>query len=369
MLPFGRMVKYGNIAPVPKKIKKVIAGYDNLYVLYGDGSLYGCGINNYQQLNIDGTATQNNWVLITNGVSNAWAGGYNILYLKEDKFIMHGTNVSLGLGNTTIPLGGVDVTSSFPDISNIKMISIGFDSMHYVSADGTTVYGRGMNTNGSVGSGSTYSQSTFTSVLNNGTNQVIDIFGNVNNTVLLTSNGELRACGTSAYGSIGNETGKWTSFGLKLSGTKIMGGNGYSTLAYTNSGMYHSGWQLNGELGNGLDTNVQVYPFQFNSKTIDSKIDKIAKSSSGSYVNMYSTTEGKIYTTGSFGKNGSTTALNLFTNTLTLINYNPDTVSLYTCTNFSVVYDGNETIAVSGSPTYVPGGVAANRWTTIPLPK
>ncbi|AXC38970.1 UNVERIFIED_ORG: hypothetical protein [Escherichia phage CMSTMSU] len=27
---------------------------------------------------------------------------------------------------------------------------------------------------------------------------------------------------------------------------------------------------------------------------------------------------------------------------------------MYTCTNFSVVYDGNETIAVSGSPTYVP---------------
>ena len=355
MLPFVRILEYGNTAPVPEKIKKVVAGYDNLYVLYGNGSLYGCGLNTYQQLNIAGSTTQKNWVLIADGVSDAWAGAYNILYFKDNKFIMHGTNVALGLGTTTIPLGGLDVTSSFPDRSSI-------------SANGSIVYGRGMNTNGSVGAGSVYSQATFISVLNNGTNQVIDMFGNINNTVLLTSNGELRACGTSADGSIGNETGKWTSFGLKLSGMKIMGGNGFSTLAYSGTNMYHAGWQINGELGNGLDTSVQVYPFAFNSKSIDNKIDKISKGGAGAYVNMYSTTEGKVYSTGAFGKNGATTALNVFTNTLTMPNYNSDNAALYTCNSFSVAYDGNESIYVSGSPTYVPGGVAANRWTVIPLP-
>ncbi|MGI5704814.1 hypothetical protein ACRYKS_24815 [Escherichia coli] len=187
MLPFVRMFDYGNFAPEAPKIKKVLCGLDNVYVLYGDGTLYGCGVNKYFQLNVENTASRNTWILISEGVTDAWAGAYNILYLKGEEFIMHGVTTQLGTGNTTIPLGGLNVTSSFPHISNIKMISIGADTMHYVDASGSIVYGRGMNGNYSLGGGYSTAQSTFVSVINTGANTVLDILGTQNNTLILTS--------------------------------------------------------------------------------------------------------------------------------------------------------------------------------------
>ncbi len=369
MLPFVRMIKYGNIAPEAPKIKKVLCGLDNLYVLYGDGSLYGCGVNTYLQLNVENTATRNTWILISEGVTDAWAGAYNILYLKGEEFIMHGVTTQLGTGNTMIPLGGLNVTSSFPHISNIKMISIGADTMHYVDASGSIVYGRGMNGNYSLGGGYSTAQSTFVSVINTGANTVLDILGTQNNTLILTSNNELLGCGSSGYGSLGVSPGQYTTLVSRLTSVKLFGGNSTGTLAYSASNIYNAGWQYIGQLGNGITTNTQVYPFAFNSTTIDSKIHKISKSSATSYVNMYATTEGKIYSTGEFGRNGSGGGLSRFTNTLTLDNYNPEKSSLYTCAHFSIVFDGNNQIYACGSFLYVPGPITTNSWSAITMPK
>lgn len=368
MLPFARIMTYGNIAPEGITIKKVFCGTNNLYVLYSDGTLYGCGDNSYLQLNVFGTAAKNTWILVAEGVSDAWAGGYSLLYLKGEEFRIHGVTSQLGTGNTAIPLGGLDVTSSFPHISNIKMISIGSDTMHYVDASGTKVYGRGMNGNYSLGGGYPSSQSAFVLVLNTGTNEVADIYGTQNNTLILTSNGDLIGCGTSSYGSLGVSQGQYITLVSRLTSVKILGGNSTSTIAYSGSSTYVAGWQYDGQLGNGSRTNVQIYPFTFNPSAIDNKIHKISKSSSTSYVNIYATTEGKIYSTGAFGRSGGLGS-SQWENTLTLDTYNPLNSSLFTCTSFSVVYDGNSQIYACGSTVFVPGPITSNSWSAITMPK
>lgn len=374
MIPFARIVKYGNVVQ-GVEIVKVICSYSNIYVLYSDGELYGCGANSSLQLNVAGTATRKDWVLVASNVVDAWCGAYSLVYYNGSTYRMNGSILPLGStsGATTIPVGGIDVTSTFPAYSSVQDITVGQETMHYIHSNGTTIYGRGNNAGlYTLGGGITTAQNTFTSVMSLGgaAGTVIDMFETQENTVFLTSLGDVRACGKSTYGSIGLPAGSYPTMLVRTSGASLIGGNYMSTITYKGAGAIdYAGWQYNGQLGNGLATNVQVTSFTRNATGVDTTIHKIGKSQTGPYINMFATTGGDIYTTGIFGRNGSNVSLSSWTKTLTVPNYNPEKSALYMCSNFTLVYDGVSKIYATGSPVYLPGSISSTQWDELQMPK
>jgi|AGFS01.1.fsa_nt_gi hypothetical protein len=372
MIPFARIVTYGNVVQ-RVQIVKVICSYSNVYVLYGDGELYGCGANNTLQLNVAGTQTRKDWVLVASGVQDAWCGAYSVVYYNGSTYRMHGSILPLGStsGSTTIALGGIDVTSTFPAYNVVRDITVGQETMHYLHSNGYVIYGRGNNaTLYTLGGGITSAQNTFTSVMTLGGATIVDMYETQDDTVFLTSTGDVRACGKSTYGAIGLPAGGYATMLVRTSSASLIGGNSMSTIVYKGGGIIdYAGWQYNGQLGNGLATNVQVTSFTRNSTGVDTDIHKIGKSQTGSYINMFATTGGDIYTTGIFGRNGTNSALSSWTKTLTVPNYDPEKSALYMCSNFTLVYDGVSKIYVTGSPVYLPGSISSVQWDELQMPR
>lgn len=377
MIPFARISKYGNVVQ-GVQIVKVICSYSNVYVLYSDGELYGCGANNTLQLNVAGTNTRKDWVLVASNVSDVWGGAYSVVYYNGSTFRMHGSYLPLGSssgngGATTIALGGIDVTSSFPAYSAVQDITVGQETMHYIHTNGTTIYGRGNNASSyTLGGGITSTQNTFTLVMSLGgaSGTIVDMYETQDDTVFLTSTGEVRACGKSTYGAIGLPTGSYATMLVRTSSASLIGGNSMSTIVYKGGGgIDYAGWQYNGQLGNGLATNVQITSFTRNTTGVDTNIHKIGKSQTGPYINMFATSSGDIYTTGIFGRNGSNVALSSWTKTLTVPNYDPEKSALYMCSNFTLVYDGVSKIYATGSPVYLPGSISSTQWDELQMPR
>lgn len=80
MIPFARVLKYGNTVKLSTKVKQVSHRLDTL-VLWEDGQLWGSGYNRYGQ--ISGTASNTNpvkeWTKISDGVDEilgAWNSGF-----------------------------------------------------------------------------------------------------------------------------------------------------------------------------------------------------------------------------------------------------------------------------------------------------
>lgn len=369
MLPFGRMLQYGNIKQLPK-IVKVSYGYNNLYILYDNGELYGCGANEYLQLNVPGTTIHKGWVLIADGVEKMWSGGQNVLYYKNKKFMMHGSMIVLSSSAAAIPLGGMDVSSTFPVIEDVKDFSIGMDSMHYIHSNEVSLYGRGGNSYSTVGGGIPGAQETFTSVFSSGVNTIKDVYGTQYNTIVHISNGDIRGCGTSQYGSLGVPSSVYTTMLVRATNVQIVGGTSGSTHVYVGGGsLDYTGWQLNGQLGNGLNSNVQVYPFTRNTISSDINIHAFSRSSSNGSVNLYGTSTGDIYSTGAYGRNGTPAIITSWTKTLSIPDYDSTKATLMTMSTFSTVYDGVGNIYVCGSGTATPGSnINAMSWNKLVLP-
>lgn len=86
MIPFARIVKYGNILPV-KDIVKFDTAYGSMYLLYSTGELYGLGRNAAYQMGNDTNTTVTSWTLISTNVSTFWIskdGDSPILFRKKD---------------------------------------------------------------------------------------------------------------------------------------------------------------------------------------------------------------------------------------------------------------------------------------------
>lgn len=116
MLPFGRILHYGNIAPEPVKIKKVLICGQSSFALDSTGKLYSTGANNNGQLGIGNKITQTSWVLASTGVDDVY-GSQNtntIIARKGNAIYTSGLN-TFYTGNDT---GTYDTfTEVIPDIS------------------------------------------------------------------------------------------------------------------------------------------------------------------------------------------------------------------------------------------------------------
>ncbi|SCA80121.1 hypothetical protein PSLUR01_00144 [Escherichia phage vB_Eco_slurp01] len=104
MLPFARMMNYGNIAPVPLQIKKIIPTDLDVVVLYTDGQLYARGNNSFGKFGRGNNTALKSWTLIRENVNDCWLTQGTLLVKDNDSnyfYCGYGDHVGLPTSTTT----------------------------------------------------------------------------------------------------------------------------------------------------------------------------------------------------------------------------------------------------------------------------
>lgn len=113
MLPFARMLEYGNIKP-QNQVKDIQVGFACIYVLYDNGNLYGGGSNSHGQLGVPGTAVSE-LTLIDTGVTKLAKNmsGPCMAYAKGTRIYGMGSQSFWNLTSTrwTVPTMFINVSS------------------------------------------------------------------------------------------------------------------------------------------------------------------------------------------------------------------------------------------------------------------
>ena len=103
-------------------VKSVYCGDSHTFILENDGTLWGCGRNNEGQLGLGDTANRNTFTQITtnaNDIKEIYCGFYHTLILKNDNTLWgcgHNEYGQLGLGDTTNRTTFTQVTTNINDI-------------------------------------------------------------------------------------------------------------------------------------------------------------------------------------------------------------------------------------------------------------
>ena len=106
-------------------IKQVYCGYYHTFILKNDGTLWGCGNNEYGQLGLGDNTNRNTFTQITtntNDIKEIYCGDYHTIMLKNDSTLW-GTGYNLdgrlGLGDTTSRTIFTQVTTNTDDIKSL----------------------------------------------------------------------------------------------------------------------------------------------------------------------------------------------------------------------------------------------------------
>lgn len=125
MLPFVRMMEYGNVKPIPVGIKKINTCNNALHVLYEDGTLYGVGDNSQGQLGLGNVASVSTLTLIDTGVTDLHISSHRspvLLYSKENLLFITG-NAGGWMGTATTYKTPVQITDLSTLLANNSGLS------------------------------------------------------------------------------------------------------------------------------------------------------------------------------------------------------------------------------------------------------
>lgn len=159
------------------KIKQVIGAWTTQYILYENGDLYGRGGNASYQLGINNTASQYDWVKITDNVdkliceSNSCKTGEGLrAAIKKDKSVWFwGVNPygAAGMGNTTTLTTPTKLALTFLEagdsVKDLVMNDCYYLSLFLITEKGK-LYACGRNEEGSLGLNDKINRTTFTQV-------------------------------------------------------------------------------------------------------------------------------------------------------------------------------------------------------------
>lgn len=159
------------------RIKQVIGAWTTQYILYENGDLYGRGGNASYQLGINNTASQYDWVKITDNVdkliceSNSCKIGEGLrAAIKKDKSVWFwGVNPygAAGMGNTTTLTTPTKLALTFLEagdsVKDLVMNDCYYLSLFLITEKGK-LYACGRNEEGSLGLNDKTNRTTFTQV-------------------------------------------------------------------------------------------------------------------------------------------------------------------------------------------------------------
>ena len=185
-------------------IKSVYCGGYHTLILKNDGTLWNCGFNDCGQLGLGDTTNRVTFTQITTNADNikqVCCGVSHTLILKNDGTLWGcGYNEfgQLGLGDTNYRTTFTKITTNTNDI---KQVFCGYTHTFILKNDGT-LWGCGRNNCGQLGLGDGSNRTTFTQVTTNA-NDIKQVYCGYNHTLMLKNDGTLWGCGYNAYGQLG----------------------------------------------------------------------------------------------------------------------------------------------------------------------
>jgi alpha-tubulin suppressor-like RCC1 family protein len=290
-------------------------------VLMDDGSIYGCGWNYNGQLGNGSTTTTSTLTAMTNTtgktpVSISCGGYHTIVFMDDGSIYGCGDNQYGQLGD-----GTTNTQTTLTAITNIPGTPVSISCGGYyiiVFMDDGSIYGCGDNQYGQLGDGTTTKKTTLTAMTNTTGKTPVSISCGTNHTMVLMDDGSIYGCGYNTYGRLGNGTNTNTSTLTAMTNTtgktpvSISCGNSHTIVLMDDGSIYGCGYNGNGQLGNGSTTNTS---------TLTSMTNTTGKTpvsiSCGGYYTMVLMSDGSIYGCGYNGSgqlgNGSTTTTSTLT--------------------------------------------------------
>ena len=231
MLPFVRMLEYGNVAPGPKNIIKVGASTQGQFLLTDSHDLYYIGRNQGGESGNGNTNTVSSWRLVSTGVTNFFAGDRTVVVIKSDNTIWtagetYWFSSSTGTSYSTVL---VDRTAWFTSVLSVNEIAdiVCSYGLIFVLSTSSVLYGAGANGyRGALGIGSS-SIYTLTQCATN----VRKVMTNSNDSMYITLDNKLYSSGWNDRGQhgTGNRT-QINTWGLRSTGVidAAIGGNAFN---------------------------------------------------------------------------------------------------------------------------------------------
>ncbi|MED6536192.1 hypothetical protein VWI13_01700 [Escherichia coli O157] len=311
MLPFARMVKYGNRVPAPSGVMKISTSPSHMGMLFDSGNLYLRGNGANYMLGNNSTAyVQNGWVQCPYKVSNVWCFfAATIILTTDGEFYLAGQMGYVGVSASPVP-GWTNITSL---LSTIPALTTVVD----IAATETTVsngallillsngdlYGIGRNTGGALGV-----TGRKTTPIQIATGVTIIAGTTAGDAFHYVKNNQYYRCGNNASYNLGSGSSKLSTFTVStdISGTVI--GISCTTLTTSvltsnrnNINVYTAGKNTDYCLGIGYgDTTIIMSPFSA-TPAISGIIPDAGSMNNHSlnYFIMAMTQNGKLYTCGS----------------------------------------------------------------------
>ena len=253
---------------------KIACGNSHTIVLLDDGTVYGCGINDWGQLGNGNTDSQTSLVpmILTEKippgkkvVNIACGDQYTIVLLEDGTVYGCGRNDNGQLGNNSqtesLTLVPMILTKKIPPGKKVVNIACG-DQHTIVLLDDGTVYGCGTNNIGQLGIGNRNTPKKTLVPMELSGKKVVNIACGYDYTIVLLDDKTVYGCGYNEDGQLGNGntiTPQPTLVPMTLSEKKVINiacGRLHTIVFLDNKTIYGCGYNFYGQLGNGNNTNT-----------------------------------------------------------------------------------------------------------------
>jgi alpha-tubulin suppressor-like RCC1 family protein len=237
-------------------VQSAAEGLFHSLIVKTDGSLWACGLNNYGQLGIGNTTNQRTFVqVITGGVQSVSAGAFHSLIVMTDGSLLTcGFN---NFGQIGVPKNqSMSVPTQIFD-GGVQSVSAGDYHSLIVKTDGS-LWACGYNGEGQLGIGNTINQSTPVQMLSSG---VQSASASVH-TLIVETDGTLWACGNNSFGQLGtgDSINQKVPVMIMASGVRSADAGGpHSLILKSDGSLWACGYNENGQLGSG-NNQAQALP-------------------------------------------------------------------------------------------------------------
>ncbi|KAL0481409.1 ultraviolet-B receptor UVR8 [Acrasis kona] len=264
-----------------KGIKDISCGFDHVVILLQDGKVLSCGSNQVGQLCLYHNDNVNVFTEITHMITglsfeSISCGGYfTYLITTYGELYSCGQNTDGQLGleseinRSTLKKVPIDFL--------VKEVRCGLNHTIILTTY-NEVYVAGYNSNGQLGLGHKTNQNTFRKLEFESGITISEVFCGAVHTIFKTSNGEVYVCGGNKSGQLGMKSPDQLSpvqvkFFMKKSPIRLVNTqmSNHTVVVTQDNKMWVCGRGEDGQLGNGLDSNVEE--FQLVKPSADFKID------------------------------------------------------------------------------------------------
>ncbi len=301
-----------------KTIVQVAAGSSHSIALASDGTVYTWGFNIGGQLGNSSNTNSNvpvavytSGVLAGKKIIQVAAGGAHSIALASDGTVYTwGDNAygQLGNGNTTSSNVPVAIyTSGILASKTIIQVAAGLYYSIALASDGT-VYTWGYNIHGQLGNGNNIDNYVPVAVYTSGVltgKTIIQVAAGGYHSIALASDGTVYIWGYNIHGQLGDASNTDSNVPVAVSTSGVLAGKkiiqvaagGYHSIALASNGtVYTWGDNIDGELGNGNNTNSNVPVAVSTSGALSGKT--ITQVAAGRFHSIALGSDGVVYTWG-----------------------------------------------------------------------